>query len=368
MKPILLFLFSTLCFSLCGAEPTLADLIPGTWRGMSTAGNCGYQHLITVVKQGDRFVGKCVTWSGITEEQALAAVKGQRPQAEYPKARCAQQQFAITLSGETVTFKSTAVQDAFGIKKYSPDVFSGKLVAPGIVSGDASDGKKSEGIFHLAKEEALMKPPALEWATGQTLKADCLDGGKYHYTCYIPPSYDAEKPTPVLLNFSPSGNAQPLSTKLADETGWIMAGLTESKNGPVEPSYENRDAVLFDLRRRFNLDLKRVYFSGFSGGARCASESSLQYPGICAGLILIGASYGAGPPIKDVPIFFITGETDMNRKEVEAAYAAAQKAGRATSFALHPGGHAWGRAEDQENAIRWLVKQAEAKAGAGKKK
>ncbi len=336
---------------------------------MSTGGNCGYQHLITVQKQGNGFIGKSVTWSGLSEEQAQAAAKGQRPKTEFPKALCVQQQFAITVAGDTVTFKGVAAQESFALKKYSPDVFTGKLTAPGIVSGNFGDAAhKNEGIFHLWRDDAFKNRPALELARGQALKMDCLDGGKYHYACYIPQNYDPEKATPVLMNFSPGGNGQPLSPKLSEETGWLMVGLTESKNGPVRaPNYENRDAVLFDLRRRFNVDAKHVYFSGFSGGARCASESSLQFPGVCAGLILIGASYGAGPPPNEIPIFFITGEKDMNRKEVEAAYAAAQKAGRSTSFVLHPGGHEWGRAEDQEAAIRWLAKQTAGKAEPGKK-
>ena len=312
-------LASLICNLGFAAEPSLAELIPGIWRCAHTAGNGGYQHLITVQKQGAGFVGRAVTWFALTEEQALAASKGQRPRADNPKALCVLQQFAIILDGDMLTFKGVAVQNALGTGKYSPDTFSGKLVAPGFVSGGSVDAKKTDGIFHLWKEDALKKPAALDLETGKTLKMDCLDGGKYHYTCYIPKSYDAEKAAPVLINFSPGGDGQPFSIKIAEESGWIMAGLTESKNGPVEPSFENRDAVLFDLRRRLNIDMKHVFFSGFSGGARCASESSLQYPGICAGLILVGASYGGMPPPKEIPIFYITGETDMNRKEVEGA-------------------------------------------------
>jgi dienelactone hydrolase len=368
MKTILAILLIHLTLPLSTAEPALADLLPGVWRGMHTSGTCGFQHIITVQKQGNGFIGKSVTWSGITEEQALAAVKGQRPKTEFPKAVCVQQQFTITLEGDVVTFKGTTVQETLALRKYAANVFSGKLVAPGIVGGASGDAQRTvSGIFHLWREDALKQRPALEVAKGQVLNMDCMDGGKYHYTCYVPQNYDPEKATPVLINFAPNGNAQPLSPKLAEETGWIMAGLTESKNGPVGPSYENRDAVLFDLQRRFKVDMKHVYFSGFSGGAWCASESSLQYPGVCAGLILMGAYFGAGPPPDNVPIFFITGEKDMNRKEVEAAYAAAQKVGRSVSMILHPGGHELGRAEDHEAAIRWLAKLVSGKAEPGKK-
>jgi len=110
--------------------------------------------------------------------------------------------------------------------------------------------------------------------------------------------------------------------------------------------------------RRFKVDWKHVYFSGFSGGARASSSSGQAFPGMCAGLILIGASYaGQVPPPKDQAIFYLTGQTDMNKNEVTGAYEKAKAAGRKCQFILHPGGHEWGRPEDHEAAIRWLVQE-----------
>ncbi len=348
--------FSAAAF--CG-EPTLADLLPGTWRGTHTAVRSAYQHVITIQKQGaGKFTGQSLTWFALTEDQARAAAKGQRPTPAFPKAMCFQQQFAITLDNDTVTFKCTGTNSLFNAAGYALDTYTGKLTAPGVIAGDMSSAQKdSGGPFEFAKEELLKKPQALEVPRSVVTKLDCLHTAKSHYTCYLPANYDHEKPTPVLINFSPSGNAQPFSTKMADELGWIMVGLTESKNGPMQPICENRDAVLFDLQRRFHIDMKHIYFSGFSGGARSSSEASLQYPGINAGLILIGAAYGSMPPPKEVPIFYITGTTDMNRKEVEAAHTASKSAGRACDLIIHPGGHEWGPVADHETALRWLAKQ-----------
>jgi len=159
------------------------------------------------------------------------------------------------------------------------------------------------------------------------------------------------------MNFDPGGNARPLLPKMADEVGWIMVGLTESKNGEWEPVLLNRDAALFDIRRRFNIDWQHVYFSGFSGGARAASTTACTYPTLTKGLICIGAAYGDGTPPVSIPIFFIAGETDMNHGEVVGEHKQAAAKKRKTEMIIHPGGHEWGRAEDHEAAIRWLVKE-----------
>ena len=351
--------------SAAGDAAKLADLLPGVWRGESTVGGAAYQHLIRVQKSGAGWTGVSITWFALTEDQAQAAARGQKPKAEIAVALCVQQQFAIKLEGEIVTFKGYAAQNLFNGTKYSPDILSGKLIAPGIVAGDAADAKKTNGIFRLWKDGVLNKPLALTLAKGKTQELGCVDGGNYHYTCYLPKNYDPDKPAPVLINFSPGGGGQPLNVKAAEETGWIMAGLTESKNGEMAPICENRDAVFFDLCRRFNVDMKHVYFSGLSGGARAASSSGVAYPGICAGVICIGAAYGLGVPPKDQAIFYIAGETDMNKNEVKGAYDASQRSGRKCALIIHPGGHEWGRDADHEAAVKWMHANTE-KAGAVK--
>jgi len=353
------------------AEPPKkdADPIAGTWRGTHSAGGGGWQHYIKVTKQGAQYAGIALSYYGMTEEQAQRAMLKQLRPNEFGgrQASCAQQQFIVQWDGKTLAFRGVAATGCHGGSRYNPDTFVGEMKVPGILTGEAADAKKKEGRFHLWREgvpEAIRPAPI---AAGRTQDLECLDDATSHYTCYLPKAYDPLKEWPVLMNFDPSGNGKPLSTKLAEEAGWIMVGLTESKNGPVQPSNENRDAALFDLRRRFNINWKRVYFSGLSGGARAASGSGVTYPALCAGLICIGAAYGKETPSKEIPIFFIAGQTDMNKSEVEGAHRAAKAAGRKTDIIIHPGGHDWGRAEDHEAAIRWLEKETGKAAAVAKK-
>lgn len=346
------------------AEPPLETLIPGTWRGLHTAGGRGYQHRIEVRRRGAGYVGVGLTWFGITEAQATEAAAGRPPRKVAGRTpTCVYQTFAVSLLDDVLTFRGTEAKKLLrGRSTYVPDIFSGQLKRPGVFTGEAADAKRRDGYFELCREEVWTAVPALTLEKGKIHKQlDCLDGGKYHYSCYIPRSYDPRQPVPVLINHSPGGRAGPLNYKMAEEVGWIMVGLTESRNGPPKPCVENRDAVLFDLRRRFNIDWTRVYFSGFSGGARASSFAGCTYPGICGGLILTGAAHtGSGYPSVEVPIFFIAGTTDMNKKEVEAAHERSKREGRKTSLIIHPRGHTGPSSEESAAAIRWLEELARA--------
>ena len=329
--------------------------LEGRWRGVHTTGGRAFHDIIRVRKSGGAYTARGLVFFGVSEEQAILATKGTKPRSTVPGAMVVLQLYAVRLTDGTLTFRGTKATSLFGGRGgYAPDTFSATLTPPGAIAGEAADARGTQATFQLAHEDAVARPLPLELAKGKTHQLACLDTARYHYTCHIPRSYDPETPAPVLVNCSPGGRAKPLSTKMGDELGWIMVGLTESKNGPIQPSCENRDAVLFDLRRRFNVHPRRLYFSGFSGGARMASWSGVAYPEWCAGVICIGAGYLQVPPPLHQPVFFIVGKTDMNNAEVTKLHPAEARKGRKTKLVIHPGGHSWGRKEDHEQAVRWL--------------
>jgi dienelactone hydrolase len=401
--------------------PALERLLPGVWRGVQTKGYTTFHYRLEVRREGDGYVADGIAWAAMTEAQARAALNGQLSPDLFPNLRtnavrpaCLEQHFTVSLKDDAVTFRaapptktvrmllliyvdaagkqgqetSTAItrlepkdgppaietlDTAAGRVKregkerdmllthfaeFTPDLFEGRLTEPGVVAQDGPDKPQENGFFRLWREDALATPQPLDKAKGSVLKIACQDGTRYHYACYLPKSYDPGKPSPVVINAAPDGNAQPLSERAAESLGWIMVGLTEAENGSMEINCRNRDAVLFDLRRRFNIDMKHIYFAGFSGGARFASLSAQSYPDNCAGLFCIGAScQGAVPPLP-IPIYFLTGTTDVNRAEVTRVFTAERRAGRKTELATHPGGHSWGVSEDHEEALRWLAQQS----------
>ena len=50
--------------------------------------------------------------------------------------------------------------------------------------------------------------------------------------------------------------------------GYVVAGSNNSRNDAYPRSIEAADAMMRDASRRFSLDLRRLYVTGFSGGAR----------------------------------------------------------------------------------------------------
>ena len=344
-----------LASSAAAGAPATDDLA-GRWRAVHTAHGYAVRHLIRVTRSGSGYSARGLAWFGLTEKQALLAAKGSPPRGvNTPGAMAVVQLFAVSLKDGSLTFRGRSARYVFGKRAtYAPDTFTGEIKPPGLLAGESTDSAGTKAPFRLWKDGALAKPMPLELAKGKVHRVACLDDEQHHYTCYIPKGYDPAAPTPVLVNCSPGGNAKPLSTATADELGWLMVGLTESRNGPIQPSVANRDAVLFDLRRRFRLHPRRLYFSGFSGGARMASWSGVAYPEWCAGMICIGAGFLQTPPPIHQPVSFIVGQSDMNHGEVTRLSPAEQKKGRKTKLIIHPGGHSWGRKEDHEAAIRWL--------------
>jgi predicted esterase len=354
-----------------------AQLLAGEWRGYAVDQNGQtYQHRFTFRMTGAKGTAEAVMSTDMSEAQVARAREKKAPDpAPIPGAHALTQSFDVTLTHDTVTLQGTQL-DLFYDQRdekgtYTTDRFIATLQSPGLLIGTWGEPSTNCGYFFASAPGALAVPPPLDLATGKIHRLVCAGATNLHYTLYIPCRYDPQKPTPLLINDSPSANAKPLSTSMAEETGWIMAGLTESANNADtwRTCQANCAGALFDIQRRLNIDPKRVYFSGFSGGSRRAAHRAINYPDQTAGLICIGAGYSywnSGPreghyrnPPPGIPIFFIVGQTDMNFDEVtKRVYPEEEKRGRPIQMVIHPAGHTWGRPEDHEAAIRWLHARA----------
>jgi len=347
----------------------------GEWRGWANDGDAIVQFRFTIKPTPPMTPcrTKLAIRVGLTQEQfQMAQAKKLNPAQvpNHPISLGVLEEMTVTLEGDKVTFKGSAieeVQKSAKRPKWKLDTMQATLFAGGFMCGTRpshmTNGKlitPAEGHFYCVRADLPVTPLPLALEKGKVTPLDC---GGSHYKLYIPMSYDPSKPMPVLVNDSPSGNAAPLNTQMAEELGWIMAGLTESQNkSDMFLCNDNSNAALFEMERQLNLDQHRFYFSGFSGGARRASHRAWGLPDQTAGMIAIGAVTGSELgesvfPSPRVPVFFITGKTDMNNKEVTGDFDRAKKAGRPCEMIVHPGGHAWGRAEDHMAALRWLNKQ-----------
>jgi hypothetical protein len=355
----------------------LEDQILGKWEGVTYGGSSLSQHRIEIKKIGRQIKAYGMISRGLTDDQVTQAEKKRfkAPPGEQQFYFALYQEYDVTVKDDTITFvgkKANYRASALPAtdSEWSPDTYVGQLKTSGLMMGKKSDLQNRSGKFVFTRTGGSYDhSEPTDLARGRTHKLTCKYDSRCHFTLYIPNSYDPNKPAPLLVNDSPGKNGNPLSPKAAEEHGWIMIGLTESGNGVAwELCQANCHAAIMDVRRMLNIDPKRYYFSGFSGGSRRAATRGICYTRNCAGLICVGAGYSQftsgdmrgryKKPPTWIPIFYIVGKTDMNHSEVvERIVPSAKQRNRVHELIVHPGGHSWGRAEDHEAAVSWLEKQ-----------
>jgi dienelactone hydrolase len=183
------------------------------------------------------------------------------------------------------------------------------------------------------------------------------------YALYVPKSYSATRPSPIIYAFDPGANGgRPveLMKDSAERHGYIVAGSNNSRNGSWKIEGEAAQAMLPDTERRLSIDDRRVYFAGFSGGARVAA----RFAQICkctAGVILNGAGFHpetpASPDAK-FAVFAAVGTYDFNYGEMVQLDDQLEQLGYAHFLRRFDGPHQWAPENVIEEALAWLRLQA----------
>ncbi len=142
------------------------------------------------------------------------------------------------------------------------------------------------------------------------------------FSFYMPKSYEPAKPTPVIFIFEPLARGKtgidPFISS-AETYGYLLICSNNTKNGPFEQNYDIVDRLFSKVFTSLKLDPKRVYTSGFSGGARLASSIAIKTNQI-QGVVSCGAAYtvnfGELPTTQSFSYATIMGEADMNFYEL----------------------------------------------------
>src|ERR1700740_2835931 len=139
-----------------------------------------------------------------------------------------------------------------------------------------------------------------------------LQNPQQSYALYVPTKYSRERSWPIVYVFDPLARG-PLALAqfqhAAEIHSYIVAVSNNSRNGPWQPEFEAAEAMVRDTQQRFAVDLKRIYFAGFSGGARVASQLA-QLCKCAAGVLLSGAGFSHGSSLSaesNVPVFSAVG-------------------------------------------------------------
>lgn len=183
------------------------------------------------------------------------------------------------------------------------------------------------------------------------------------YALYLPTDYSAARRWPIVYSFDPGARGTaPLEVQkdAAERNGYILAASNNSRNGPWKPEVEAADAMVTDTQTRFSIDEHRIYFAGFSGGARVASQLAMQCK-CAAGVLLSGAGFPTGKtPERDssFAVFSAVGNVDFNYIELISLQEALEKAGAPHWLRIFDGPHEWAPAAVMEEALPWFRLQA----------
>jgi predicted esterase len=146
------------------------------------------------------------------------------------------------------------------------------------------------------------------WVKQQDPSEGEYDIAKEKYRVVVPAGDDPDKPYGMFVWISPgqSGNVPAEWYPTLERHRLIVIGADNSGNQRLVWDRMGLaiDAV-FNLKKRYRIDDRRVYVAGFSGGARMASRLGMQYPDIFQGGMYIGAcDYFRRIPVPDNPRAF----------------------------------------------------------------
>lgn len=187
----------------------------------------------------------------------------------------------------------------------------------------------------------------------------CAKDATQSYALYLPSNYTADRSWPVIYAFDAGGRGQnPVERyrAAAEKYGYIVAGSNNSRNGSWAVSQAAVAAMTGDVSTRFNIDDKREYVAGMSGGSRVALGIALSSPQI-AGVIASSAGYPDNRVRKELPfpVFETAGTEDFNYLEMREMDRALETPHHLTIF---DGPHVWLPSDVAMEAIEWMEIQA----------
>jgi dienelactone hydrolase len=215
----------------------------------------------------------------------------------------------------------------------------------------------------LSSQASGAGPQAIE--KGKVIyKVTCRSDAQQSYALYLPSSYARDRRWPILYCFDPAASGQrPVERfkEAAEKYGYIVVGSNNSRNGSTEAPLAAVKAMLDDTQARFAIDERRVYTTGFSGGARVASSVGYALTGSIAGVIACGAGFPQGlSPSRSTPfpLFGTAGIEDFNFPEVRQLVRALEGYGVASRIAVFEGAHEWPPSAVCVEALEWMELQA----------
>lgn len=194
----------------------------------------------------------------------------------------------------------------------------------------------------------------------------CQGAAGQSYALYLPANYDKSLSWPVILIFDPAARGKTgvkVFIEAGRKYGFILAGSNNSRNGPLENNFTAAASMLIDLTGRLNIDPKRIYVAGFSGGSRFALSFAVKERRISGvigcGAGLPGDKYYLPSANSNFLYYGLAGNRDMNYHEMYDLPAFFNnKTGIKSYFRTFSGMHDWPGSDLIVEAVEWIIYQS----------
>jgi dienelactone hydrolase len=217
-------------------------------------------------------------------------------------------------------------------------------------------------LYLLIWSHPLLSQVPLKDHVTDTVK--CRSAAGQSYALFVPAGYDNKKAWPLILIFDPAARGTICVNVFAEagrKYGFILACSNNSRNGPLADNLAAATAMLKDLTGRFNLDQKRIYASGFSGGSRFAMTFAATEKSISG---VIGCGAGLPGDMNSLPLrnsgfvyYGFAGNRDMYYPEMYELSDFFNQTGVISYFTTFSGGHQWPSSDLITGAVEWLILQ-----------
>ncbi|MDD5669139.1 MAG: alpha/beta hydrolase-fold protein [Candidatus Omnitrophica bacterium] len=196
---------------------------------------------------------------------------------------------------------------------------------------------------------------------------ECRTVDQEQYIVYVPEGYSQPDPRPLILVFSPGGDASGMITTwqpVADRYAWfVLASKQFRNNQDTAPIITELVEVVRKLPEQFPVDKTRVAASGFSGGAMFSHSLSFMYPDIISTVV---ANTGKIDDIyiqrkaeypKNKRVVFLASPADFRYDEMKRDRQLLTSLGWKTKWIEFPDGHTIAPESSYMEAAAWLTEE-----------
>ena len=184
------------------------------------------------------------------------------------------------------------------------------------------------------------------------------------FALYLPKKYDPLKPSSIIFVFDPAARGttgiKPFLNS-AEKYNYILACSNNAKNGPYESNFKIANHLFSHIFSIFSIDERRIYVSGFSGGARLATAIAVS-SGSIQGVVGCGAGFGGLPYVPTAQNKFsyvgLVGDRDMNYQEMIKIKPWLDSQSIKGEIFIYEDDHKWPPPEQLLRAFGWLELQA----------